>query len=98
MSREVKFFLFILALPLLILCGAIFLLPVLFFLLVLIIFMPSVRIFQLFQSPRTENRKRASQEKEKPAGEEIIDVECTVSETIEDPDTPENGTTSKQDR
>ncbi len=97
MSREVKFILFLLALPLLIVFGAIFLLPVLFFLLVLIFFMPSVRLFQLFQSPRTANRKRASQESEKSAGEEIIDVECTVTETVEEPDAP-NGPDQKPDR
>ncbi len=97
MSREVKFILFLLALPLLIVFGAIFLLPVLFFLLVLIFFMPSVRLFQLFQAPRTANRKRASQESEKAAGEEIIDVECTVTETVEEPDAP-NGPDQKPDR
>ena len=85
MKNPVKILLFLLILPILIVFGAIVLLPVLLFLLVLILFMPSVRVFHLFQTPT--RREPTSESTERTASEEVIDVECTVTEASEATDT-----------
>ena len=85
MNNLLKILLFLLILPFLIIFGAIVLLPVLFFLLVLICFMPSARIFHHFQT-----RQPPRDEPERPAAEEVIDVECTVTETSEGSGTAED--------
>ena len=87
MKNPVKILLFLLFLPILIVFGAVVMLPILFFLLVLILFMPSVRVFHLFQTPRTAHRKPSSEAPGKAASEDVIDVECTVTDTSEETDT-----------
>ena len=78
MNNLLKILLFLLILPFLIVFGAIVFLPVLLFLLVLICFMPSVRIFHHFQT-----RQPPRNQPERTAAEEVIDVECTVTETAD---------------
>ena len=98
MKNPVKILLFLLLLPLLIVFGAIVLLPVLLFLLILIIFMPSVRVFHLFQTPRTAKGDRTAGKPEKAASEEVIDVECTVTESSEETGAASDSPPKQQDR
>lgn len=92
MNNLLKILLFLLILPFLIVFGAIVILPVLFFLLVLICFMPSARIFHHFQT-----RQPPRAEPDRPAAEEVIDVECTVSETAEGSGTAEDSSMKQLD-
>ena len=96
MKNMLKILLFLVLLPLLIVFGAIVLLPVLFFLLVLICFIPSVRVFHLFQTRQTAGRKPDAAKPGRTASEDVIDVECTVTETTEGTD-PEDRTAKQLD-
>ena len=97
MNHALKILLFLLLLPVLIVLGAVVILPVLIFLLVLICFMPSVRIFHHFQTRQTFRGQPPRNEPERPAAEEVIDVECTVTETTEGSGTAEGSSVKQLD-
>ena len=84
MNPAVKFILFLLALPFLIGIFLFIILPLVILLLILSLFIPSIRIFHTFHTPRGNGQP------DPPRPDDTVEVECTVVESTEnsDPESP----------
>lgn len=84
MNPAVKLILLLLALPILI---GIFIvvIPLLIFLLALSLFLPSFRIFHVFQTPRGSGFQRAEPHRET-ADDDVVEAEYTVVDSTETSD------------
>ncbi|MBO4632780.1 MAG: hypothetical protein J5858_12720 [Lentisphaeria bacterium] len=87
MNPAVKLFLFLLVLPFLIGFFLVFILPLVIILLIFSLFIPSVRVFHIFQNRRERNCAEPFRS-ESGTDETVCDVECTVVESR--PETEKN--------
>ena len=82
MRSLVKIVLFLLVLPILIVFFFAIVIPLGIILLLLSLFIPSIRLFHIFETPRGSTARKD------PAGQtdDTVDVECTVVDTAEEKD------------
>ena len=85
MHPAVKLILFLLFLPILIFIFFTVVIPVVIILLVLSLFIPSIRLFHVLHT-RENPRGGRPQETEASADDSVVDVECTVVDSTEEPD------------
>ncbi|MBO4648578.1 MAG: hypothetical protein J5806_10525 [Lentisphaeria bacterium] len=81
MRSLVKILLFLLVLPILIVFFFTIVIPLGIILLLLSLFIPSIRLFHISETPRARNFRRDAG----PA-DDAVDVECTVVDTTEEND------------
>ena len=81
MQSLVKFLLFLLALPFLIIIFFTIVIPLGISLLFLALFIPSIRLFHISGPPRGSSARQDAE-----PSDDTVDVECTVVETAEEKD------------
>ena len=84
MHPAVKIFLFLLVLPILVIIFFTVVIPVVIILLFLSLFIPSIRLFHVLHT--VENAQRGKQGNAESADDSVVDVECTVVDSTEEPD------------
>lgn len=85
MHPAVKIILFLLVLPILVIIFFTIVIPVVILLLFLSLFIPSIRLFHVLHT-QGEPRGGKPEETEAPADDSVVDVECTVVDSTEEPD------------
>lgn len=85
MHPAVKIILFLLFLPILIFVFFTVVIPVVVILLILSLFIPSIRLFQVLHT-RENPQSGKPHGNEPPADDNVVDVECTVVDSTEEPD------------
>ena len=93
MNPAFKMLLFLLALPFLIVIFTVIILPLVILLLILSLFIPSVRVFHLFQTPQGPVR-RDSADGSATADDTVCDVKYTVVDTAENDSPDQNASGS----
>ena len=83
MHPAVKIILFLLVLPILVIIFFTVVIPVVIILLILSLFIPSIRLFQVIHTQAAPQSGR-TQETEGPADDSVVDVECTVVDSTGD--------------
>ena len=83
MQPAAKILLFLLALPFLLFFFLFIIVPLVIILLFLSLFIPSIRLFHIFQTPHGEPSR--SRQSPNPT-DDSVDVECTVVNTTEETD------------
>ena len=89
MHPAVKIILFLLVLPILVIIFFTIVIPVVIILLILSLFIPSIRLFQVIHT-QGQPQGGKPQETEESADDSVVDVECTVIDSTGDK-SPDSG-------